>query len=115
LVFAKIKKLIEAGLDLSIDRMPELSVAVAEFVSNRVPAWSVVKLYSVSLQSISVETEKKSVIENVYTVAETDSDRTIGSFDRTAICSLPHTLRSTLKVSETPPSKSNFEELVPFK
>ena len=116
MVFAKIKKVIEADVDLSIERMFEgLRVTVPEFDSNSVPAWSVVKVYSVSLQSTSVETEKKSDIANVYIVSETVSDRTNGSFERAAICSLPHTLRSTLNVSETPPCKSYFEELVPFK
>ena len=113
---AKIKKVSEADEDLSIERMSEeFRVTVPEFDSNSVPAWSEVKVYSVSLQSTSDETEKKSDIANVYIVSETVSDRTNGSFETAAICSLPHTLRSTLNVSKTPPSKSNFEELVPFK
>jgi hypothetical protein len=63
--------------------MPELIVTVLEFESNTAPYLSVVKVYWVSLQSVSVGTLKNSVIANVCTVAETNgSDRMNFSVDR---------------------------------
>ena len=53
-----IKNVIEAGTDLLIERMVELSVAISEFESYIVPALSLVKVYSISPQSISVGTLK---------------------------------------------------------
>jgi hypothetical protein len=56
--------------------MAELIDAVLVSERSTAPYLSVVKEYWVSLQSVSADTSKNSVIANVCTVAETyDSDR----------------------------------------